>query len=112
MGWKVQFYHGVENDIRVMPVGIRSRMTRLLELIESKGPNLGEPHTKSLGNQLFEVRAKGKEGVGRSLFCYQKDQRIIVLHAFVKKTQKTPRPVIELALKRKKEIENGYDDVI
>lgn len=109
MSWTVQFYYGVENDIRVMPVGIRSRMIKLLELIELKGPHLGEPHTKSLGNQLFEVRAKGKEGIGRSLFCYQKGQTIVVLHAFVKKTQKTPRSVIEVALKRKKEIENGYD---
>lgn len=91
MAWNVEFYQGVEQDIVAMPNGIRERMVRLLEVIEVKGPNLGEPHTKALSNGLFEVRAKAKEGIGRSLFCYQQGQTIIVLCAFVKKTQKHPQ---------------------
>lgn len=62
MSWTVKFYSGVENDIRAMPVGIRSRMVKLLDLVELQGPNLGEPHTKSFGNGLFEVRAKAQKG--------------------------------------------------
>jgi len=110
MSWEVKFYQGVDNDIAIMPNGIRQRMVRLLEMIEIKGPNLGEPHTKAMGSGLFEVRAKSKEGIGRSLFCYQHGQTIVVLYAFVKKTQKTPKNIIELALKRKKELENENDD--
>lgn len=78
-------------------------------MIEKHGPNLGKPHTDSLGNKLFEIRAKAKEGIGRSIFCYAMEQtnEIVILHSFVKKTQKTPKKDIEIALKRKKELENG-----
>lgn len=105
MSWQVKFYKGVEKDLLAMPSGIRARMLRLLEIIEIEGPNLGEPFTKSLTNGLFEIRAKAKEGIGRSLFCYQKGETIVVLYAFVKKTQKTPKNIIDLALKRKKELD-------
>jgi phage-related protein len=67
---------------------------------------LGEPYTKPLNDGLFEIRAKAQEGIGRSIYCYQKGQKIIILHSFVKKTQKTPKKELEIALKRKKELEN------
>jgi len=75
-------------------------------LIEDYGSNLGKPHTDSFGKGLFEVRAKGKEGIGRSLFCYARGESIVILHSFIKKTQKAPKKDIDLALKRKKEIDN------
>lgn len=100
MNWTVKFYPGVEQDISAMPTGIATRMIKLLELVEDKDPKLGEPHTKALGNKLFEVRAKSVEGIDRSLFCYQKQQTIIVLCAFVKKTDKTPKAMLDLAKKR------------
>lgn len=108
MSWTVKFYPGVQKQLIEMPIGIAARMIKLLELIQLKGPNLGEPHTKPLGDKLFEVRAKSAEGIGRSLFCYQQDQTIIVLIVFIKKTEKTPKNIIELAKKRQKEI--GYGD--
>ena len=67
---------------------------------------MGEPYTKPLNDGLFEIRAKAQEGIGRSIYCYQKGQKIIILHSFVKKTQKTPKKELEIALKRKKELEN------
>ena len=68
-----------------------ARMIRLLELMESHGANLGPPHTEPMGDGLFEIRAKAQEGIGRGLFCYLKGNEIIVLHAFVKKSQKRRR---------------------
>ncbi|WP_240911917.1 MULTISPECIES: type II toxin-antitoxin system RelE/ParE family toxin [Vibrio] len=88
MSWNVEFYDGVEQSILEMPVKIQARMFRLLELIEEHGANLGEPHTKSIGDGLFEIRAKAQEGIGRGLFCYLDGKNIKVLHAFVKKAQK------------------------
>jgi len=108
--WIVKFYDGVENDIREMPIGIRSRMVKLLEVIQIKGPDLCEPMTKAMGKGLFEIRAKGSEGIGRSLFCYQKGKTIVVLYAFVKKTQKTPKNVLDIARQRQKEIKHADDD--
>nr|WP_258176885.1 type II toxin-antitoxin system RelE/ParE family toxin [Photobacterium damselae] len=66
--------------------------------------NLGPPHTDSMGDGLFEIRAKAQEGVGRGLFCYLKGQHVYVLRAFMKKTNKTPKKEIELARERMKEV--------
>jgi phage-related protein len=88
-----------------MPPKIQARMLKLLELIEEHGANLGSPHTESMGDGLFEIRAKAQEGIGRSLYCYMKGRHIIVLHAFVKKSNKTPKSELDLAKKRKAEVE-------
>lgn len=80
-------------------------MLRLLEMIEEHGANLGPPHTEAMGDGLFEIRAKAKEGVGRSLFCYVHGQQIVILHAFVKKSQKTPRQALMLARSRQREVQ-------
>ncbi|KAA1176072.1 type II toxin-antitoxin system RelE/ParE family toxin [Marinobacter salinexigens] len=104
MVWEIEFYRKVDEDLARMPPKIQARLVRLMELMEKHGANLGEPHTKSLGNDLFEIRAKAKEGIGRGIFCYMHGKRIIVLHAFVKKDQKTPKKDLELAKARLKEV--------
>jgi len=104
MSWKVNFHTGVEDDILSMPPKIQARMIKLLELIEKHGANLGPPHTDSMGDGLFEIRAKGQEGIGRGLFCYLKGKNIYVLRAFVKKSNKTPKREVELARSRMKEV--------
>ncbi len=55
------------------------------------GPNLGMPFTRAMGKGLFEIRAKGKEGIGRAFFCTIVDRRIVILHTFIKKSQKHRR---------------------
>jgi phage-related protein len=57
-----------------------------------------------LGNGLFEIRAKGQEDIGRSVFCMMKGREIIILHSFIKKTQKTPKQHLALAKKRMSEV--------
>ncbi|HUH57739.1 MAG TPA: type II toxin-antitoxin system RelE/ParE family toxin, partial [Pseudomonadales bacterium] len=59
------------------------------------------------GDGLFEIRAKAQEGIGRSLFCYLKDQQVYILYAFVKKSQKTPKKVLELAQQRQREVKKS-----
>jgi len=73
-------------------------------MIEEFGPSLGKPYTAPMGKGLFEIRAKGLEGIGRSLFCTVKGHEIIILHSFVKKTQKTPSNEVAIARKRMKEV--------
>lgn len=106
MSWNIVFYYGVEQEILDMPPKIQARMLRLLELIEVHGANLGEPHTKAIGEGLFEIRAKAQEGIGRGLFCYLNGRNINVLHAFVKKSPKTPKKDIKLAYSRMKEVKH------
>jgi phage-related protein len=108
MKWRVTFYNEkVESETLRFPVGILANFLHILELIEELGPNLGKPHTAPLGSGLFEIRAKGAEGIGRSIFCTQKDQEIIILHSFIKKTQRTPKKDLEKARRRLKEVNDG-----
>ncbi|MFO1267361.1 MAG: type II toxin-antitoxin system RelE/ParE family toxin, partial [Rubrivivax sp.] len=80
---------------------------RLIELLVEHGPSLKLPHSKSLGDGLFELRPHGREGIARALYCFVAGRRITVVHAFVKKTQATPLKDLKLARKRVKEFANG-----
>ncbi len=83
-----------------------ANLVHIFEMIEESGPNLGLPYTKALDQGLFEIRSKGKEGIGRSLFCIVKDNKIIILHSFIKKTNKIPKNELDIAKKRLKEVLN------
>jgi phage-related protein len=72
--------------------------------------NRKTPHIAH-GGGLFEIRAKGREGIGRSLFCSVEGPEIVILHSFIKKTNKTPKHDLDLALKRMKELKNGTSDI-
>ena len=105
--WTITFFNEtIKEETLALPPKIVAKLIHIFELIELYGANLGEPFTKPLGNELFEIRAKGLEGIARSIYCYQKGKKIIILHSFVKKTQKTPKKEITLALERKKEIDH------
>jgi phage-related protein len=67
------------------------------------GPNLGLPHTDSFGGGLFELRLKGSGGIARVFFCTMVEQEIVMLHSFIKKTQKTPEKELKIAKARMKE---------
>jgi phage-related protein len=73
-------------------------------MIEEFRPALGKPYAASLSGGLFEIRSKGKEGIGRSLFCMVKGKEVIILSSFIKKSQKTPKKELDVAKKRMKEI--------
>jgi len=84
---------------------MRARLTRISELIEAVGvPNVKEPHVRHVRGQIWEIRLKGKAGIARALYATATEQRVVILRAFVKKTEKTPAGEIELALKRAKEL--------
>ncbi len=105
MNWKVTFYNDkVEAKTLGFPSGILANFLHIAEMIEELGPNLGKPYVGKLSSGLYEVRAKGKEGIGRSLYCTVKGQEVVILHSFIKKTQKTPKKELDLGKKRMKEV--------
>jgi hypothetical protein len=59
------------------------------------------------GDGLFELRPRGRGGIGRALYCFLVGQRVVILHAFVKKSQKTSEPELKIARKRMKAVQNG-----
>ena len=65
------------------------------------------PHSRAMGSGLFELRPRGREGIGRALYCYVSGQRVVVLHAFLKKTRTAPQRDLRIARKRMKEVKNG-----
>ena len=106
MSWTITFLNPkVEEETLAFPPGILANLLHILEMIEEFGPAIGKPYTAPLGNGLFEIRAKGKEGIGRFLFCMLKGKEIVILHSFIKKTRKTPRRELDKARKRMKELE-------
>ncbi|HIF9543540.1 TPA: type II toxin-antitoxin system RelE/ParE family toxin [Photobacterium damselae] len=103
MRWTIKLVDGVDVELHELPVKIKARMFKLLELMQDHG-SLGSPHTEPMGDGLFEIRAKAQEGIGRGLYCYAKGQNIYVLRVFVKKTQKTPKNELKIARDRMKEV--------
>ncbi|MCJ7600019.1 MAG: type II toxin-antitoxin system RelE/ParE family toxin [Desulfobulbaceae bacterium] len=72
--------------------------------MEMYGPNLGMPHTRAMGDGLYEIRAKAEEGIGRAFYCTLVEKRIVILHGFIKKTDKTPVRELKTARNRMKEV--------
>ncbi|MGF1456222.1 MAG: type II toxin-antitoxin system RelE/ParE family toxin [Alphaproteobacteria bacterium] len=108
MEWSITFYNGkVEEETLALPAGILASFLRIAELIEEFGPDLGRPHTAPLGKGLFEIRAKGREGIARSLFCTLKGKEIVILLTAIKKDNTLPKRQMETALKRLKEIQEN-----
>ena len=75
--------------------------------MEIYGPDLGMPHTRAMGQGLFELRLKAAEGIARVFYCTIVDRQIVMLHQFVKKTEKTPVKELAIARRRMKELTNG-----
>lgn len=105
MKWGIVIHPDAEDELNQLPADMRAKLTRLLELIKQVGPlELREPHVKNLGNKLWEIRLSGRDGISRVIYVVLTQKRLGLLHAFIKKTQKTPKQAIECALKRLKEV--------
>ncbi len=109
MDYTISYYNeAVEEEVLALPDTLAARYIVLTRRIVSLGPNLGEPHTQALGGGLFELRLKGQEGIARVFFCTLVGRRIVMLHCFVKKTQKTPPREIRIAESRMKEVKHAH----
>jgi phage-related protein len=106
MGWAVEFLdEDVRAELFAMPVDIRASFERIVQLIQSHGlERMREPYVKHLEGPLWEMRMKGKDGIARAAYVTATGRRVVVVRVFPKRTQKTPRREIELALKRAKEV--------
>jgi len=108
MPWSITFYNDkVEAETQALPPGMLASFLRITELIEEFGPNLGRPHTAPLSQGLFEIRSKGREGVGRSVFCTVRDQEIVVPITVVKKASRISKRHMDMARKRMKEVQDN-----
>ncbi len=106
MSWTVEFVNETARDeLEAMPQDILARFERIVSLITAKGlSQLREPYVKHLEDKLWEMRMQGRDGIARSIYITASGQRVVVLHTFMKKTQKTPRSALEIARIRAKEL--------
>ena len=108
MEYSITYYsESVQDEILALPDTLAARYVVLTRRMVALGPNLGEPHTKAFGEGLFELRLKGAEGIARVFFCTLVGRRIVMLHSFIKKTNKTPQRELEIADSRLKELKHA-----
>ncbi|MDX7951808.1 type II toxin-antitoxin system RelE/ParE family toxin [Lichenihabitans sp. Uapishka_5] len=89
-----------------MPADIQAAFRRIVEMIGSHGlERMREPYVKHLDGPVWEMRMKGRDGIARAAYVTATGKRVVVVHVFGKKTQKTPRREIETALRRAKEVQ-------
>lgn len=106
MKWTVETLNEiVDAEVEALPADMRARLTHIAKLIEEMGlERVGEPHVKHLDGRLWEMRLKGRSGISRALYVVATGKRVVIVRAFIKKTQTTPRHEIDLALSRAKAI--------
>ena len=103
--WSISYFNTrIQRQIESWPAGIYADFLRLAQLIERYGIDLRMPHSRALGGGLFELRFGGREGIGRALYCFVSDREVVILHGFVKKTQKSPRKDIDVARARIRQV--------
>jgi phage-related protein len=109
MNWTITYFsESVQNEILAMPTGFLARFLKYTDRMELYGPDLGMPHTRSMGEGLFELRLKAAEGIARVFYCTMIGKRIVMLHHFTKKTEKTPPRELATARRRLKEVKNAH----
>ena len=102
MAWIVETLNEtVDAELAALPEDMRARLTRIANLIEGVGlEHVAEPHVKHIEGRLWEMRLSGRSGVSRALYVTATGQRVVIVRVFSKKTERTPRREIELALAR------------
>jgi phage-related protein len=114
MNWEVEFYRdssGIEPVgvfLDTLPDGMRAKVTKLLDLLSEQGVLLKEPYTRHIRGKLRELRIKDHLGHIRILYFTFTGRRFVLLHGFIKKTDKTPEREIEVAEKRMKDYIERY----
>ena len=108
MAFEIHYFHErVLAEVQSWPVDVLADYARLVELLAEHGPSLRLPYSRAFGDGLFELRPRGRSGIGRAFYCFLIGRRVVVLHAFIKKSQQTPDSDLKLARKRLKEVQHG-----
>ena len=105
MKWTVEFIAVAGAEIEALPIALRARLVRLLEVVENVGLEaLRAPHVKHLEGKLWELRVRAEGAAARGIYMTTTGRRVMVLHVFVKKSSKTPRRALETARERMRQI--------
>jgi phage-related protein len=105
MTWTVELTETAAREYAALAPDQRAHFQRIAALIQEHGlERVHFPLVRPIEGPLWEIRLKGRSGIARALYVARIGQRVIVVRVFVKKTEKTPRREIELALQRAREL--------
>lgn len=109
--WELVILNEVaEQEILGLTADLQNKFLRITELLIKLGPNnVSMPHIKHIEDRLWEIRLNGKVNIARSIYFLAHKKKIVILHTFIKKTQKTPRKALQIARQRMKDI--AYDKI-
>lgn len=104
--WSIEFLNeDVLTEMSKQPREIRAKFEHIVRLVQAHGlGQVRKPYVKHLEGKLWEMRMKGKSTIARAVYVTAVGKRVVVVRVFTKKSQKTPRREIELALKRAEEL--------
>ena len=109
MHWTITYYsESVQHEILALPAGFLARYLRYTDRMQVYGPDLGMPHTRAMGQGLFELRLKAAEGIVRVFYCTVYGKNIVMLHQFTKKTDKTPPRELAVTRRRLQEVKDAH----
>mgnify|MGYP006268763231 CR=1 FL=1 len=114
MNWTVEYYKDDKGNEPVadffdsLPLGTQTKVFRLIDLLGDYGVLLKEPYTKQIKDKIREIRIRDNRGAVRVLYFTFTGKRFILLHGFVKKSEKTPQKEIEIAEKRMNDFLQRY----
>lgn len=98
----------VEEFLNSLSPKLLAKTLKNIDLLEKFGNNLREPFSKKLVDGIFELRTKQSSDITRILYFFVIDKKIVLTNGFVKKSNKTPKSEIELAIKYKKDFERRF----
>lgn len=103
--WIIEYLPAAKKERDALPADMRARLFHMVESISQYGfSDLPRDWCKPLGNKLWELRITGKDGIARAIYITAKENRLVVVRVFIKKSQKTPLHEIELARQRAREV--------
>jgi phage-related protein len=107
MPYAIEYFNAkVLEQVESWPVDLLADYARLVELLAEFGPLLRLPHSRTLGDGLLELRPRGRSGIGRAFYCFAHGGKVVIVHAFIKKTRQTPNKELAFARRRAKEVAN------
>ena len=105
MNWTVETVLAVDAEIDALPVALRARLIRLLEVVENVGLEvLRAPHVRHLDGKLWELRVRAEGGIARGIYVTAAGRRVVLLHVFAKKSRRTPRRALATARERMRQV--------
>ena len=98
----------VKDFVRSLEPKMKAKVLRTIDLLEENGTTLRAPISSSIGDGIFELRVKQSSDISRVFYFFFVGNKAVLTNGFIKKTQKTPKQEIELAMKYKTDYERRY----